>query len=307
LATSTAWVYSQFQQIEVDTSAAGKQWLHALYLLYQHLLVDSGSVDAGRWVLVDASHVDWTDKNLVVDNSWFVVRCGTGESPWEVKFQATNVAALDESPSTTYSLMATLSPAGGWQSKGAGNGGFSGTSVPSGTVLFGGGALSGTVLQTCHSDRDTLLVATSLDGSYEVGGYIGKYNTDLPVLYPQLALGGWDGTGSSDGFHRGTAGCFGIFPASSYVLNHQNLANTVSVRSPGWLTTGTQPNPWTAAYDYTPLDIVISNAYLGTLRGVCATAAPNNSRIDNRRKLVVTRDSIDDISVAIKNNGVAAP
>jgi hypothetical protein len=137
--------------------------------------------------------------------------------------------------------MATLSPAGGWQSKGAGNGGFSGTSVPSGTVLFGGGALSGTVLQTCHSDRDTLLVATSLDGSYEVGGYIGKYNTDLPVLYPQLALGGWDGTGSSDGFHRGTAGCFGIFPASSYVLNHQTsrtlflfglLAGSRQVRNP---------------------------------------------------------------------------
>lgn len=308
--SSTAYAYRQYQTIDNSGSGAGTQWLHALWHIYQYLFSDADTVDSGRWELLDSSPAPaaWSTATNVVNNSWFAIECKTGRRQWQAKFQATNTVVLDEAPVVTYALVVSLSPGGGWSGKGLANGGFASTSVPAGAHIYlGGGDIAGIDGRIyVHGDRDTLLVAIAANGNtdYDCGGYIGRFDPfTSAILYPECVLGGYDGT-ARRGFDRSTdGGAFATSPAASYALNATPTGVTAGSFTPAWIDASHQPDPFSGMYTYRPLELAISNAPLGYLRGVWAAAGPAaRTRMDYRRKLVL-HASAADYAVAIKHDG----
>lgn len=315
MANSTALAYRQAQTIDNSGSGAGTQWLHALWQLYQYFFVDAEAVDTGRWRLVDSSPAAgmWTAASNIVDNSWFVVEAQAGRRIWQAKFQASNVAALDESPSSTYSLIVNFSSGAGWVSKGGANGGFTSSPViDSNNKLLGGLDISGSDGEIIiHGDRDTVLIAISPNGTiaFTAGGYVGRFEPDSSqIIYPECVLVPWDGTGSPKGFDRASAGgCFALTPADSHVLNEASpspVSEPVQVHCPAWLDSSHQPSAFSGEFTYRPLEISSNSAPLGTLRLVFGVAGLIvKSRLDNRQKIALHAGTADD-GVAIKHNGV---
>jgi hypothetical protein len=201
MANSTAITFSQNLTTDNSGAGAGTQWLSALYRLFHALFTDAHVVDSGRWRLVDCSPAvgDWSTITNVVDNSWFVVESFKGRQQWQCKFQATNVAALDEAPGGTYRLAASLSPGGGWTAKGDPNGGFAvAPTVASDNLLVSGEDLSAVAngVLHVHSDRDTLLVAIAGTGTtaFDGGCYVGRFDPDTDrIPYPSCLLTAWSG------------------------------------------------------------------------------------------------------------------
>ena len=311
--SSTALVYRQYQTLDNSGSGPGTQWLRALWEVYQWLFADCEAADSGRWSLLGSSPAapSWSAAANIVDNSWFALECSLGRHQWQAKFQATNVAALDEAPGLTYCLAVSLSPAGGWVAKGGANGGFSGTTIPAGThLLLGGSDISGADGRvTIHGDRDTVLIAIATSGStdYDAGGYLGRFEPFVDEIpYPECLLTAWDGVGSPKGFDRtALGGVFGAAPGGSYALDSAvpPVADTCQVWTPGWLTSARQPNPFSGQFHWRPLELSISTSPLGYLRHVDSAAGLiSGSRIDYRRKLVLHNANAD-VAVAIKHNG----
>jgi len=315
MANSTALAYRQASVVDNSGTGAGQQWLHRLWHLYQYFFEDAELVDNGRWRLVDSSpaQVDWETLSNIVDNSWFVVEAYAGRRKWQAKFQATNGTPLDETPSTSYSLVVNLSPGAGWTGKGNPNGGFSASPVfDSDNKLIGGNNASGTDAEMfIHGDRDTVLVAGTQNGTdgFVNGCYLGRIEADTErILYPEIVLTPWDGTGNPKGFDRNTlGGCFSLNPAGSFVLNQATpypMIEAVQVHTPGWMDSDHQPSAFSNEYTYRPLEVSSVNAYLGLLRLVWSCAAlVVKSRLDNRQKIVL-HGGDSTFGVCIKHNGL---
>ena len=312
---STALAYRQFETVDNTGTGAGQQWLHCLWHLYQYFFTDAEAVDSGRWRLVDSSPAagSWSTVGNIVDNSWFVVEAQNGRQQWQAKFQASNVAALDETPAGTYRLAVNLSPGGGWVSKGGGNGGFTTSAVfDSNNKLLGGGNNSGSNDGSLiiHGDRDTVLIGISpVDAdTFTSGAYVGRFEADTSkILWPTCVLTAWDGSGSPKGFDRATGGVFHSSPSGSFVLNADSptpLEEAVSVWAPGWLNNAHQPSSFSQSYHYRPLEIASVSAPLGFLRLVYGCAGVGVlSRLDNRQLLVLHGGGAN-YGVAIRHNGV---
>jgi hypothetical protein len=320
MANSTALAYRQFQSIDNTGTGAGQQWLHLLWQCFQYFMDSADEVDAGRWRLVDSSPAmgSWGTLSNIVDNSWFVIEAQKGRRQWQAKFQATNVAALDESPAGTYRLAINLCSGGGWTAKGGANGGFASSAVVCSTNLLLGGTdqsanPDGEVI--IHGDRDTVLIASTLTGDvdFACGAYLGRFEADTSTItYPECILTPWDGGGSPKGFDREpTGGVFATTPADSFVLNQNTpapIGEPVQCWTPGWLSTGThEPSGFSGEYHYRPIDITSNSAYLGTLRLVfSASGVTSRSRL-NARQLLVLNNAAATYSVAIQHNGVVPP
>lgn len=314
MTSSSAVIYRQYETIDNSADAAGKQWLHALWHIYQFLFSDNNAIDNGRWILKASSPsaANWSSASNIVDNSWFVAEAALGRYKWQVKFQATNATVLDESPSNARTLVCCLSPAGGWVSKGGANGGFSGTSVPSsGNLALGGGIIGGINGEVIFiGDRDTLVlgIATNSKLSFNAGGYVGLYDvmTDN-IPYPLCLLGCWAGAGYSKGFDRVVGGSFSAAPTASYVLDNTGTGVTCACYTSGWLDTAHQPDVWTSRYHFRPMELVISTSPLGFLRHVWGVGGlGSKSRLDYRQKLVL-HNGDPDHGVAIKHNCTYPP
>jgi hypothetical protein len=312
MSNSTALAYRQFQTVDNSGTGAGQQWLHRLWHLYRYFFVDADAVDSGRWRLVAASSIDWSAASNVVDNSWFVIEAQSGRQHWQAKFQATNVTALDELPVISYGLAVSLSPGGGWGTKGGTNRGFTGTLVPaSQNLLLGGTNMSGptNALMSIHGDRDTVLIASTLSGTttYLCGGYLGRFEADTDrISYPECLLTAWSGLGTPQGFDRFSGGgCFAQNPSGSYALNALGAASAAQVWTPEWISSGThEPSSFSREFHYRPLELTCSGALLGTLRLVWACGGlASYSRMDSRQKLVLHGNHIN-AGVCIKHNGV---
>jgi hypothetical protein len=317
MANSTALAYRQYEDISNTGIGAGTQVLHILWHMYQYFFVDAEAVDAGRWRLVDSSPAagSWTTLSNVVDNSWFVVEAQSGRRQWQAKFQASNVAALDESPSSSYSLVVNLCSGGGWTAKGGGNGGFTASSVfCTQNKLISGTDQSGNPVGKIfiHGDRDTVLIANTLTGTadYAGGAYLGRFEPDTSkILYPECVLVPWDGAGSPIGFDRYTAG--GVFaetPADSAVLDETSptpVIESCQVWTPGWLSTGNhEPSAFSGEYHYRPMEVTCDRALLGTLRLVVACSnIVAKSRLLARQYFVLHNDHAA-YGVAIQHNGL---
>jgi len=320
MANSTALAYRQFQAIDNTGTGAGQQWLHVLWHLFQYFMDDADNVDAGRWRLVESDPImsAWGSLSNIVDNSWFVVEAQKGRRQWQAKFQASNVTALDETPSSSYSLVVNFCSGGGWTAKGDPNGGFSASGVyDSQNKLMGGtdqsGNPDGEII--IHGDRDTVIVASALSGNtdFSCGAYLGRFESDTgAIVYQECVLVPWDGTGSPKGFDRDPGGgLFATTPADSFVLNQDiPIPNRepVQVWTSGWLSTGShEPSGFSDEYHYRPLEITSNTALLGTLRLVygCSNIICR-SRL-NSRQLLVLNGSSATYGVAIKHNGVIPP
>jgi hypothetical protein len=303
---SSAITFSQSGVLNNAGSAAGQQWLSALYRLFHAFFTTANAVDSGRWRLVDCSPAvgSWSTIGNVVDNSWFVVEALKGRQRWQCKFQATNVVALDEAPGGTYRLVASFSPGGGWTLKGGANGGFvAAPTVASANFLLGSGnhtAAPNGVLHV-HSDRDTVLVAIAHTGNtnYDGGAYLGRIEPDSDRIdYPSCLLTG--------GFDRSAGGAFSATPDGSYVLSAAvpHVAENAVIHTSGWMATTYQPSMFSGEYTYRPLEIVNSNSFVGYLRLVwsCANLA-SLSRMDSRQKLVLHNGHLSD-GVTIVHNGL---
>ena len=320
MANSTALAYRQFQAIDNTGTGAGQQWLHALWQLFQYFFDDADTVDSSRWRLVDSSPVmgDWATLSNVVDNSWFVVEAQKGRRQWQAKFQATNVAALDESPGLTYCLVVNLCSGGGWTAKGDPNGGFSvGGVVDSQNKLLGGTDQSGNPDGeiVIHGDRDTVVIASTLTGTtdFACGGYIGRFEADTSaIVYQECVLVAWDGAGSPKGFDRAPAGgCFAETPADSFVLNQDTPTpsrESVQVWTPGWLSSGAhEPSGFSGEYHYRPMDLTSAAALLGTARlAFACSEVSSKSRLAARQLLALNGNNAQ-YSVCIQHNGVVPP
>jgi len=299
-------------------TGAGKQWLAALFEIYHYFFTTSELIDSVRWELVasNLTSVQWQTVGNVVDNSWFVVRATQsrygGDNPLLYKFQATNVAALNEAPAGTYRLVVSMHSNATWLAKGAGNGGYA-SDVPylaySGNLLLGGtnqvGNPNGSVF--IAGDRETVLIAGTLFGSdyYDWGGYLGRYTPDVDqITHPECIVTAWDGTGSPKGFDRSAGGAFDENPGNSYCIDHNNNVDTVKVWSPGWLHQTWQPSHFVQQWNYRELEITNSMSFLGKLRLVWAVGAlASRSRIDARQKVVLHGTAAYDDGVAVINDG----
>jgi hypothetical protein len=312
MANSTAITFSQSLAIDNSGTGAGTQWLSVLHDLFRAFFADADDVDSGRWRLVDSSPVvgDWSSIANVVDNSWFVVEALKGRQQWQCKFQATNVAALDEAPAGTYRVAARFSPGGGWTAKGAANGGFAAApTVASANLLLGGGdytaAANGVV--HVHSDRDTVLIAIAHTGTaaYDGGCYVGRIDPDTDrIPYPSCLL---TAGAVLAGFDR--AGAFATTPTESFALSSAlvPVADVCEVHTSGWMDTAHQPSFFSGEYTYRPLEIAGSDSPLGYLRLIwsCANLAAL-SRMDNRQKLVLHNGGLSN-GVAVVHNGLILP
>lgn len=290
-------------------------WNQALYELFHYFFTTSEAVDTGRWRLVAhslAAAADWNTVANVVDNSWFVVEAFNGLRLWQAKFQNSNVAALDEAPATTYSLVCCLSPDGGWGAKGGANGGFTGTATPvSGNLYLGGSNITGNSDSSIliHGDRDTVLIAGTLAGkqSFAFGGYVGRFDRETnSITKPECLLTAWDGVGSPNGFDRGVGGAFHANPGGSYALDSTSTLDTLSCFTSGWLTSAYQPGLFTpTTFNVRPIEIVNLDSYLGTLRllWACGNLA-SGSRLDGLQKLVLHNMDAN-VGVCIQHNGSA--
>lgn len=313
MATSTRFVYRQYNTIDNSGTGAGQQWLHALWQIFQYLFVDCELADTGRWTLLDSSptKASWANVSNIVDNSWFAFECTNGRRHWQGKFQATNVTALDEAPATTYSLVVSLSNAGGWDFKGAANGGFAGSSLPAGThLVLGSSDISGTDgLFIMHGDRDTLLISMAANGTsvFDCGCYLGRFEPVVGTIpYPECILAAGAG---NNGFDRTVNGVFGSAPSSFALDATTPTPSAVSCQcyTSGWMDDAHQPDPFTSQYHYRPIEIAISDSPLGSLRGTYAAAALSaKTRMDHNRKLVL-HSGITTSGVAIKHNGTLPP
>jgi hypothetical protein len=316
MAVSTALAYRQYVTVDNSGTGAGQQWLHRLWHLYQYFFTDADTVDSGRWRLVASSAINWASASNVVDNSWFVVEAQSGRQHWQAKFQASNVAGLDESPGTNYCLAVVLSPGGGWGVKGGGNNGFTLTTVPaSSNLLLGGTNVTGTndARMNVHGDRDTVLIASCLSdvNAFTCGGYVGRFEPDTDrITYPVCALSAWEGTGVPKGFDRYTSGgCFAQNPSDSYVLDNDfDTVETAQVWTPEWISSGShEPSVFSGEYHYRPMELTGPHALLGTLRLVWACGGlATYSRMDSRQKLVLHGGHTNH-GVCIKHNGTLAP
>jgi hypothetical protein len=315
MATSTAMAYRQSAAVDNSSTGAGQQWLHQLWHLFQYFFVDAAAVDSGRWRLVECSPAvgDWATLTNIVDNSWFVVEAYAGRRQWQAKFQATNLDALDEVPSTSNCLAVNLCSGGGWTTKGGTNGGFEASPLPgTGNKLLGGVATTGTNGEMLvHGDRDTVLVAGTQTGTdnFKNGCYLGRFEPDNDrILYPECVLVPWNGSGSPKGFDRSAGGCFATTPADSAVLNHVlpfPTLEVVQVHTSGWMDDAHQPSAFSSEYTYRPLEISSVSAYLGMLRLVWSCAKLLcKSRMDSRQKLVL-HGGTTTYGVCVKHNGAA--
>lgn len=312
---STALIYRQWAVIDNSGSGAGQQYNHVLWNLYQYFMTDPVTIDSGRWRLVDASAIVWAAAANVVDNSWFVVEAFKGRRQWQVKFQATNVAALDESPGITYCLVANICSGGGWTAKGGANGGFAASSlVCSGNRLLGGLSMAGSNGSLLiHGDRDTVLVAFTPSGTsnWTSGAYVGRFEPESSAIpYPEALLTAWDGFGSPKGFDRSSSGVFSTSPSGNHHVLSSGLvptSQTAQVWTSGWLDTSHQPSSFSGAFTSRPLEISGPDAPLGYLRLVWAVSGMTaGSRLDARQKLVL-HAAAPGFGVAIQHNGLASP
>lgn len=313
---STALTYRQtLAAIDNSAAGAGQMWNQVLYELFHYFFTTSEAVDTGRWRLVAHSlgaAADWNTVGNVVDNSWFVVEAFKGQRLWQAKFQNANVAALDEAPATTYSLVCRLSPDGGWTAKGDPNGGFNGTATPASNNLYVGGSdLTGNADSSVliHGDRDTVLIAGTLAGkeAYKFGCYVGRFDRETSLItQPECLLTAWDGAGSPNGFDRGAGGAFNATPGGSYALDSTTTTDTVTCYTSSWLTSTYQPGQFTPnTFNVRPIEITNQDSYLGTLRLIwaCGNLA-SGSRLDGLQKLVL-HDADANVGICIQHNGLA--
>lgn len=311
MANSSTLAYYQNQVLDQSGVGAGQQWLHALFLLYRYFFTVAHGVDSARFRRVDSSltTAQWGALAAVVDNTWFVVEATKGKQVWQAKFQATNVAPLDEAPGITYCLACSLSPGAGWTAKGDPNGGFAASAVVASANLMLGGTdvtgANGTLF--VHGDRDTVLIAMATHGAaaYNTGAYVGRFEPESDrIPYPSVLLTAWDGVGAFTGFDR--TGCFALTPSDSFLLSSATppVSTNGFVFTSQWLVTSTQPSAFSGEYTYRPIELCMMDAFVGYLRLVwgCAGLAAL-SRLDSRQKLVLHGGDLD-AGVAISHNGL---
>lgn len=290
-------------------------WNHSLWQIFQYLFVDCDTVDSGRWHLLDSSPAvgSWTNPTNIVDNSWFAFECFMGQRQWQGKFQSTNVATLDEAPASTFLLVGSLSPGGGWTAKGAANGGFSASVLPAGAHLVLGGGNPGTGSDgtiIIHGDRDTLLIAIAPNttSDYDAGCYMGRFDPFVDeIANPECLL---VAGAANNGFDRSANGVFSEAPSESFVLDATTptpAAVTGQVYTSGWLDSAHQPDPFTGQWHYRPLELAIPTSPMGFLKHTWGAAGlSSKSRMDYRRKLVL-HSGDNDYGVTIKHNGTLPP
>lgn len=321
MATSSAIVWRRnLSNVDNSGTGAGTQWLNVLYEIYHYFFTTANAIDSGRWELIDSNltALQWGTLGNVVDNSWFVVRAPQcrygGTNPLLYKFQATNVAALDETPAGTYRLVVSMHNDATWHAKGAFNGGYT-SGIPylaySGNKLVGGtnqnGNPDGSLIVV--GDRETVLIASTLTGQddYDCGAYLGRYLPDTDcITHPTCLLTAWDGVGNPKGFDRTAGGVFDENPGGSYCVNHNAVADVVKVWSPGWLTNVYQPSRFVTQWNYRELEITCTRSYLGKLRLVWAVGAlASRSRFDSRQKLVLHGNAGYNDGVAVVHDGTS--
>jgi len=320
MATSTALAYRQvFNSIDNSGNGPGQQWNHVLWELYHYFFTTAEAVDSGRWTVVDSnlSTLQWANAVNVVDNSWFVVAAAKGRhggnSNVQFKFQATNVAALNEAPVGTYRVIASMVSNAVWTGKGNPNGGWAaGVTLFTGNLLIAGNNITGNPAgsMVVHGDRETVLVAGTLSGqdAFAWGCYIGRFDTETDrVTYPECLLTAWDGVGAPKGFDRSVGGAFAPTPGSSAMLDENLAITTCNVWTSGWMDAAHEPSLFSGEYHYRPLELTTTNCYVGTLRMVwsCANLGAR-SRMDTRQKLVL-HDVALTSGVTIQHNGLDLP
>jgi hypothetical protein len=158
-------------------------------------------------------------------------------------------------------------------------------------------------------DRDTVVVSATLDGvaDFACGGYLGRFDAEPLVAYPELILAACNGSGVPGGFDR--SGAFSASPGGSHVLRPgpSPISQAVGVYTSDWMASAGQPSKYSGYYTYRPLDVVTTDTFLGALRFVWACAGlDSGSRFNNREKIVEHYSNAGN-GVAVIHDGTIPP